>query len=74
MERSYRQIEDLLEAIEYSLHESVGRSHRSFLGARLLKTLPSKAEPKKAPEAYPLGYVEEAFEARTKLDDVFSSR
>jgi hypothetical protein len=56
------------------LHESIGRSHRSFLGARLLKTLPSKAEPKKAPEAYPLGYVEEAFEARTKLDDVFSSR
>jgi hypothetical protein len=34
----------------------------------------SKAEPKKAPEAYPLGYVEEAFEARTKLDGVFSSR
>ena len=41
---------------------------------RLLKTLSSKAEPTKAPEAYPLGYVEEAFEARTKLGAVFSSR
>ncbi len=42
--------------------------------ARLLKTLSSKAEPTDAPEAYPLGYVEDAFKARTKLDGVFSSR
>ena len=26
----------------------------------------------KAPEAYPLGYVEDAFEARTTLADFFS--
>ena len=41
---------------------------------RLLKTLSSKAEPTDAPEAYPLGYVEDAFKARTPLDGVFSSR
>ena len=35
--------------------------------------LSSEAEPKKAPEAYPLGYVEEAFEARTKLGGIFIS-
>jgi hypothetical protein len=33
---------------------------------------PARPEPKKAPEAYPLGYVEDAFEARTKLAEVFS--
>ena len=27
----------------------------------------------KAPEAYPLGYVEDAFEARTKLAGFFST-
>jgi hypothetical protein len=74
MEKNYRQIEDLSEAIEYSLHNSVGQSHRSALTARLLKTLSSKAEPTNAPEAYPLGYVEDAFKARTKLGGVFSSR
>jgi hypothetical protein len=36
--------------------------------------LSSKAEPPDAPEAYPLGYVEDAFKVRTKLDGVFSSR
>lgn len=51
--------------------------------------LSSEAEPKKAPEAYQFspshpelprqlfsrsGYVEEAFEARTKLGGIFSSR
>jgi len=71
------------------LNYSLGHSHRSFLTARLLKTLSSKAEPMDAPEAYQFspthpelprqlflrtGYVEEAFEARTKLDGVFSSR
>ena len=89
MEKNYRRIEDLSEAIEYSLHNSVGQSHRSALTARLLKTLSSKAEPTNAPEAYhfpptrpelprqlfpQVGYVEEAFEARTKLGGVFSSR
>jgi hypothetical protein len=89
MERSYRQIEDLSEAIEYSLHYSVGQSHRSALTARLLKTLSSKAEPTNVPEAYQfspprpelprqlfprMGYVEDAFKARTPLDGVFSSR
>jgi hypothetical protein len=28
----------------------------------------------KAPEAYPLGYVEDAFEVRTTLVDFFNSR
>jgi len=41
---------------------------------RLLKTLSSKAEPPNAPEAYPLGYVEDALKARTMLGSVFSSR
>ena len=35
---------------------------------------PARPQPKKAPEAYPLGYVEDAFEARTKLAGVFSVR
>ena len=34
---------------------------RNENAARLLKTLSSKAEPTNAPEAYPLGYVEDAF-------------
>ena len=89
MEKSYRQIADRLGAIEYSLHYSVGQSHGSALTARLLKTLSSKAEPTDAPEAYQFspthpelprqlflrtGYVEEAFEARTQLSAIFSSR
>ena len=89
MERSYQRIADRLGAIEYSLHYSVGQSHRSALKARLLKTLSSKAEPMDAPEAYhsspahpelprqlfpQVGYVEDAFKARTPLDGVFSSR
>ena len=89
MERNYRRIENLSEAIEYSLYDSVGQSHRSALTARLLKTLSSKAEPEKAPEAcrfsptrpelprqlFPrVGYVEDAFKARTKLGAIFSSR
>ena len=36
------------------------------------KRCPARPQPKKAPEAYPLGYVEEAFEARTPLADFFS--
>jgi len=36
------------------------------------KDRPARPQPKKAPEAYPLGYVEEAFEARTPLADFFS--
>jgi hypothetical protein len=36
------------------------------------KARPARPQPKKAPEAYPLGYVEEAFEARTPLADIFS--
>jgi hypothetical protein len=47
---------------------------RRSINARLLKMVLSKAEPKKAPEAYPQGYVEEAFEVRTKLRAIFSSR
>src|SRR6185503_6834915 len=33
----------------------------------MLKKFASKAEPKTAPEAYPQGYVEDAFEGRTPL-------
>jgi hypothetical protein len=36
------------------------------------KDLPARPQPKKAPEAYPLGYVEDAFEVRTKLEGFFS--
>ena len=39
---------------------------------RLLKQLASKAAGEKQPEAYPLGYVEDCFEPRTKLDARFS--
>ena len=73
MERNYRRIGDRSKAIKYSLHQSVSLSHRFSLAARLLKTLSSKAEPTNAPEAYPLGYVEDAFKVRTPLDGVFSS-
>jgi len=34
---------------------------------------PTRPQPRKIPEAYPLGYVEDFFEARTKLAGVFSS-
>jgi len=38
----------------------------------MLKKSVSKAELKKAPEAYPQGYVEDAFEGRTTLAGFFS--
>jgi hypothetical protein len=34
----------------------------------------NEAAAEKKPEAYPLGYVEDFFEARTKSDAFFSSR
>jgi hypothetical protein len=36
--------------------------------------LPTRPEVKSAPEAYPLGYVEDAGKPRTKLEAVFNSR
>ena len=36
------------------------------------KVCPARPQPKKAPEAYPQGYVEDAFEVRTKLAGFFS--
>jgi hypothetical protein len=33
---------------------------------------PARPQPKNRPEAYPLGYVEDLFEGRTKLADIFS--
>ena len=36
------------------------------------KGRPARPQPKKAPEAKPLGYVEDAFEGRTTLADFFS--
>jgi hypothetical protein len=41
---------------------------------RLLKKPVNKAAGEKIPEAYPLGYVEDFFEPRTKLAGFFSSR
>ena len=35
---------------------------------------PTRPQPEKTPEAYPLGYVEDVFEARTTLEVCFSSR
>ena len=43
-----------------------------WLSNRLLKQLASKAAGEKQPEAYPLGYVEDYFDPRTKLGTVFS--
>ena len=40
----------------------------------MLKTSANKAADEKQPQAYPLGYVEDCFEARTKLAGVFSIR
>jgi len=45
-----------------------------WLSNRLLKQPASKAAGEKQPEAYPLGYVEDCFEPRTKLAGVFSIR
>jgi len=36
------------------------------------KDLPARPQPKKATEAYPQRYVEDAFEVRTKLEGFFS--
>jgi hypothetical protein len=33
---------------------------------------PARPQTQKAPEAYPLGYVEDAFKTRTKLEVIFS--
>jgi hypothetical protein len=41
---------------------------------RMLKTAANEAADEKQPQAYPLGYVEDCFEARTKLPGVFSIR
>jgi len=36
------------------------------------KSRPTRPQSRKIPEAYPLGYVEDFFEARTKLEAFFS--
>ena len=41
---------------------------------RMLKMAANKAAGEKEPQAYPLGYVEDCFEPRTKLAGVFSIR
>ena len=41
---------------------------------RLLKQVVNEAAGEKTPEAYPLGYVEDFFELRTKLGACFSNR
>ena len=45
-----------------------------WLTNRLLKQPASKAAGEKQPEAYPLGYVEDCFDLRTRLKGCFSSR
>jgi hypothetical protein len=40
----------------------------------MLKTAANEAAGEKEPQAYPLGYVEDCFEPRTKLAGVFSIR
>ena len=45
-----------------------------LLVKRVLKTAANAAAGEKTPEAYPLGYVEDVFEPRTKLAGVFSAR
>jgi hypothetical protein len=40
----------------------------------MLKTTANKAAGEKEPQAYPLRYVEDCFESRTKLAGVFSIR
>ena len=42
--------------------------------SRLLKRAVNEATGEKTPEAYPLGYVEDFFEPRTKLGARFSNR
>jgi hypothetical protein len=44
-----------------------------FHGQAVQKDRPARPHPMKAPEAYPLGYVEDAFEGRTPLADFFNS-
>jgi hypothetical protein len=55
---------------------NVGGLRVSYKGITLLqnaqKGRSARPQPMKAPEAYPQGYVEDAFEARTKLADFFS--
>jgi hypothetical protein len=36
------------------------------------KGCPARPQPKNRPQAYPLGYVEDLFKARTKLADFFN--
>jgi hypothetical protein len=38
----------------------------------MLKMIASEAAGEKNPEAYPLGYIEEFFKPRTKLETIFS--
>ena len=49
-------------------HEKIVSVKRAF------KTAANAAAGEKKPEAYPLGYVEDFFEPRTKLAGVFSAR
>ena len=46
----------------------------SWLSNRLLKQLAGKAAGEKQPKAYPLGYVEDCFDLRTRLEGCFSRR
>jgi len=54
----------------FTLHATVEANHL----VRLLKQVVNEAAGEKTPEAYPLGYVEDFFETRTKLGACFSNR
>jgi hypothetical protein len=45
---------------------------RRTLSQDAQKGCPARPQPKNRPQAYPLGYVEDLFKARTKLADFFS--
>ena len=49
-------------------------SRWSFFGEAAQNVRLTRPQPRKTPEAYPLGYVEDFSEVRTKLAGVFSSR
>jgi hypothetical protein len=59
-----------LESNGLKYYTGTSKQHVSSQDAQ--KVLPASPQPKNRPQAYPLGYVEDLFEVRTKLGDFFS--
>jgi hypothetical protein len=59
-----------LESSGLEIYTGTPKQHGSLQDAQ--KVLPARPQPKNRPQAYPLGYVEDLFEVRTKLEDFFS--